>query len=162
MKRIAAFLDPTQDPAGISYQINQSLIAVGSGGLMGRGFGRGLQKFGYLPEPHNDFLFSMIGEELGFVGVIALVAMFVLFALVGYRIAKLAPDLFGFLLAVGLTNLIVVQGLLHMAVDMALLPTTGMTLPFMSYGGSSLLVSMAAVGVLINIARAGGAQRRTA
>lgn len=162
MKRIAAFLDPSQDPAGISYQINQSLIAVGSGGLVGRGFGRGLQKFGYLPEPHNDFLFAMIGEELGFVGVLVLVVVFVLFALVGYRTAKLAPDLFGFLLALGLTNLIVVQGLLHMAVDMALLPTTGMTLPFMSYGGSSLLVSMAAVGVLINIARAGGAQRRTA
>ena len=162
MKRIAAFLDPSQDPAGISYQINQSLIAVGSGGLMGRGFGRGLQKFGYLPEPHNDFLFSIVGEELGFIGVVVLVAVFVLFALVGYRIAKLAPDLFGFLLAVGLTNLIVVQGLLHMAVDMALLPTTGMTLPFMSYGGSSLLVSMAAVGVLMNIARAGGVQRRTA
>lgn len=154
MKRIAAFLDPSQDPSGIAYQINQSLIAVGSGGLLGRGFGRGLQKFGYLPEPHNDFLFSIIGEELGFVGVLALVVVFAVFALVGYRVAKRAPDLFGFVLAVGLTNLIVVQGFLHMAVDMALLPTTGMTLPFMSYGRSSLLVCAAAVGVLINIARA--------
>jgi len=156
MKRIAAFLDPSQDPAGISYQINQSLIAVGSGGLLGRGFGRGLQKFGYLPEPHNDFLFSIIGEELGFVGVLVLACLFALFALVGYRIAKQAPDLFGFLLAIGLTNLVVVQGFLHMAVDMALLPTTGMTLPFMSYGRSSLLVCAAAVGVLMNIARTAG------
>ncbi len=155
MKRIAAFLDPSQDPAGVSYQINQSLIAVGSGGFMGRGFGRGLQKFGYLPEPHNDFLFSIVGEELGFVGVLALAVLFALFALVGYRIAKQAPDLFGSILAIGLTNLIVVQGFLHMAVDMALLPTTGMTLPFMSYGRSSLLVCAAAVGILMNIARAG-------
>jgi len=155
MRRITAFFDPSQDPAGISYQINQSLIAVGSGGFLGRGFGRGLQKFGYLPEPHNDFLFSIIGEELGFVGVLALVVLFALFALVGYRIAKQAPDLFGSILALGLTNLIVVQGFLHMAVDMALLPTTGMTLPFMSYGRSSLLVCAAAVGVLMNIARAG-------
>ena len=162
MKRIAAFLDPSQDPVGISYQINQSLIAVGSGGFMGRGFGRGLQKFGYLPEPHNDFLFAMVGEELGFLGVLALVVVYGLFALVGYRIAKQAPDLFGFLLAVGLTNLIVVQGLLHMAVDMALVPTTGVTLPFMSYGGSSLLVSLAAVGMLMNIARAGDGARRGA
>jgi cell division protein FtsW len=155
MKRITAFFNPSQDPAGISYQINQSLIAIGSGGFMGRGFGRGLQKFGYLPEPHNDFLFSIIGEELGFLGVVVLVLLFSLFALVGYRIAKQAPDLFGFILAVGLTNLIAVQGFLHMAVDMALLPTTGMTLPFMSYGRSSLLVCAAAVGVLMNIARAG-------
>lgn len=155
MRRIAAFLDPSNDPAGISYQINQSLLAVGSGGLFGRGFGRGLQKFGFLPEPHNDFLFAMICEELGYLGVVVLVALFALFALIGYRIARQAPDLFGFLLAVGLTNLIVVQGFLHMAVDMALVPTTGMTLPFMSYGPSSLMVCMAAVGTLVNIARQG-------
>ncbi|HET9984686.1 MAG TPA: putative lipid II flippase FtsW [Longimicrobiales bacterium] len=154
MKRIAAFLDPSNDATGISYQINQSLLAVGSGGLFGRGFGRGLQKFGYLPEPHNDFLFAMISEELGFVALIALVLLYGAFALVGYRIAKQAPDLFGFLLAVGLTNLIAVQGFLHMAVDMALVPTTGVTLPFMSYGPSSVLVCMAAVGTLMSIARA--------
>lgn len=154
MKRIAAFLDPSNDATGISYQINQSLIAVGSGGLFGRGFGRGLQKFGFLPEPHNDFLFAMISEELGFVALVALVLLYGAFALVGYRIAKQAPDLFGFLLAVGLTNLIAVQGFLHMAVDMALVPTTGVTLPFMSYGPSSVLVCMAAVGTLMSIARA--------
>ncbi len=155
MRRIAAFLDPSHDPAGVSYQINQSLIAIGSGGIFGRGFGSGQQKFGFLPEPHNDFLFSMIGEELGFVGVLALVLVFTAFALIGYRIARQAPDLFGFLLAIGLTNLIVVQAFLHMAVALALVPTTGMTLPFMSYGRSSLLVSFVAVGILLSIARAG-------
>jgi cell division protein FtsW len=155
MRRIAAFLDPSHDPAGTSYQITQSLIAIGSGGVLGRGFGHGQQKFGFLPEPHNDFIFSMIGEEWGFIGVGGLVVGFFAFALVGYRIARRAPDLFGFLLAGGLTNLIVVQAFLHMAVAMALVPTTGVTLPFVSYGRSSLLVCMASVGVLLNIARAG-------
>jgi cell division protein FtsW len=154
MRRITAFLDPSKDPAGISYQINQSLIAIGSGGVFGRGFGRGLQKFGFLPEPHNDFLFSMISEEWGFIGAIVIVSMFLAFALVGYRIARRAPDLFGFLMAVGLTNLIVVQAFLHIAVTMALVPNTGVTLPFMSYGGSSLLVCMASLGILLNVARA--------
>jgi cell division protein FtsW len=153
MKRIAAFLDPSQDPAGVSYQINQAMIAIGSGGAWGRGFGHGLQKFGYLPEPHNDFIFAMIGEEWGFVGVLAIIAAFTAFALIGYRIARQAEDLFGFLLAVGLTNLIVVQALLHIAVNMAVIPTTGFTLPFLSYGGSSVLVCLAAVGILVNIAR---------
>jgi cell division protein FtsW len=154
MRRIAAFLDPSHDPAGTSYQITQSLIAIGSGGVLGRGFGHGQQKFGFLPEPHNDFIFSMIGEEWGFIGVGALVSGFFAFAIVGYRIARRAPDLFGFLLAGGLTNLIVVQAFLHMAVAMALVPTTGVTLPFVSYGRSSLLVCMASVGILLNIARA--------
>ena len=115
----------SHDPAGVSYQINQALIAIGSGGVFGRGFGHGLQKFGFLPEPHNDFLLAMIGEEWGFLGVLALIALFAAFALIGYRIARQAPDLFGFLLAVGLTNLIVVQALLHMAVNMALDPDDG-------------------------------------
>lgn len=153
MKRIAAFLDPSQDPAGVSYQINQAMIAIGSGGAWGRGFGHGLQKFGYLPEPHNDFIFAMIGEEWGFVGVLAIIVAFTAFALIGYRIARQAEDLFGFLLAVGLTNLIVVQAMLHIAVNMAVIPTTGFTLPFVSYGGSSVLVCLAAVGILVNIAR---------
>lgn len=154
MRRIAAFLDPSFDAAGVSYQINQSLIALGSGGLLGRGFGRGQQKFGFLPEPHNDFIFAMIGEEWGFLGVAALVVAYTAFLLVGYRIARQAPDLFGFLLAVGLTNLVVVQAFLHMAVNLALVPTTGVTLPFVSYGRSSLLVCMVAVGILMSIARA--------
>lgn len=153
MKRIAAFLDPSHDPAGVSYQINQAMIAIGSGGLWGRGFGHGLQKFGYLPEPHNDFILAMIGEEWGFVGVLAIILAFAAFALIGYRIARQAEDLFGFLLAVGLTNLVVVQALLHIAVNMAVVPTTGFTLPFVSYGGSSVLVCLTAVGILVSVAR---------
>lgn len=155
LRRVLAFLDPTQDQAGVSYQINQSLIALGSGGLVGRGIGRGGQKFGFLPELHNDFIFAVIGEEWGFLGVLAVVALFTALGMVGYRVARQAPDLFGFLLAIGLTNLIVVQALLHMAVNTALVPTTGVTLPFFSYGRSSLLVCMASVGVLMSIARAG-------
>jgi cell division protein FtsW len=155
IKRIAAFLDPSHDPAGVSYQINQAMIAIGSGGVWGRGFGHGLQKFGYLPEPHNDFILAMIGEEWGFIGVIAIIAAFTAFALIGYRIARQAEDLFGFLLAVGLTNLVVVQALLHIAVNMAVVPTTGFTLPlpFVSYGGSSVLICLTAVGILVSIAR---------
>jgi cell division protein FtsW len=153
LKRIVAFIDPGHDVEGLSYQINQSLIAIGSGGVLGRGFGRGQQKFGFLPEPHNDFIFAMIGEEWGFLGLLAIIILFTSFALIGYRIARNAPDLFGSLLALGLTNLIVVQGLLHMGVNLALIPTTGITLPFLSYGRSSLLVCLVAVGILMNIAR---------
>lgn len=151
--RILAFINRTGDPANLGYQINQALIAFGSGGLLGRGFGRGQQKFGFLPEPHNDFILAMVGEEWGFVGVVAIVLLFLAIALIGYRIARQAPDLFGFLLAIGVTNLIALQAFLHMAVNLAVLPTTGITLPFVSYGRSSLLVSLFAVGVLINISR---------
>jgi cell division protein FtsW len=153
MRRMAAFVDPTHDVVGMSYQINQALIAVGSGGVFGRGLGHGVQKFGYLPEPHNDFIFAMVGEEWGFAGTLLLILLYTGFALAGYRIARHAPDLFGFLLAVGVTNLIVVQALLHIAVNLALMPTTGITLPFVSYGRSSMLVCLTAVGILINIAR---------
>jgi cell division protein FtsW len=156
MRRMIAFFDPSQDPAGISYQINQALIAVGSGGVFGRGFGHGVQKFGYLPEPHNDFIFAMISEEWGFIGGFSIILLFAGFALVGYRIARNAPDFFGFLLAVGVTNLIAVQAMLHIAVNLALLPTTGVTLPFLSYGRSSLLVCLIGVGILINVARRTG------
>jgi cell division protein FtsW len=150
---IEMLMNKTFDPSGAGYQIHQALIAIGSGGPFGRGFGRGVQKFHYLPEPHNDFLFAMIGEEWGFVGVFLLIALFSAFALIGYRIARQAPDFFGFLLAVGITNLIAVQAVLHMAVNLALIPTTGVTLPFMSYGRSSLIVCLAATGILLNIAR---------
>ena len=156
MRRMAAFFDPSHDPANVSYQITQSLIAIGSGGIFGRGFGHGVQKFGYLPEPHNDFIFAMIGEEWGVIGLFTIIGMFTTFALIGFRIARHAPDLFGFLLAVGVTNLIVVQALLHILVNLALIPTTGVTLPFLSYGRTSLLVCLAAVGILINIARRTG------
>ena len=155
-RRLTAFFDPANDPANVSYQITQSLIAIGSGGIFGRGFGHGVQKFGYLPEPHNDFIFAMIGEEWGFIGLFAVIGMFTAFALIGFRIARHAPDLFGFLLAVGVTNLIAVQAMLHMFVNLALVPTTGVTLPFMSYGRTSLLVCLAGVGILINVARRTG------
>lgn len=159
MRRVLTFLNPAADTGGDAYQINQALIAVGSGGVLGRGFGHGQQKFGFLPEPHNDFLFAMIGEEWGLAGMLLLIVLFAAFALIGYRVARAAPDLFGFLLAVGCTNLIVLQAFLHMAVNLALIPTTGVTLPFLSFGRSSLLVCMMAVGVLMNIAR--HAERRT-
>jgi cell division protein FtsW len=156
MRRIVAFFDPSTDPAGISYQINQSLIAIGSGGIVGRGFGHGAQKYGYLPEPHNDFVFAMITEEWGFIGAFSVIALFAGFALIGYRIARHAPDLFGFLLAIGITNLVVVQAMLHIGVNLALIPTTGVTLPFLSYGRSSLLVCLVGVGILMNVARRAG------
>jgi cell division protein FtsW len=153
LRRIMVWLDPSHDPTGIGWQINQAMIAVGSGGITGRGFGHGMQKFGYLPEPHNDFILAMIGEEWGFVGVLAIIVAFAAFALIGYRIARQAADVFGFLLAIGITNLIAIQAMMHVAVNLAVLPTTGVTLPFVSYGRSSLLVCLAAVGILVNIAR---------
>jgi cell division protein FtsW len=152
LKRVVAFLDPSADPAAF-YQSHQSLIAIGSGGISGRGLGEGQQKFGFLPEPHNDFLFSMIAEEWGFIGVCFTVLLFAGIAVAGYRIASRAPDLFGYLLGIGMTNLIVVSALLHMGIALALLPTTGVVLPFMSYGRSGLLVSFAAVGILLSLAR---------
>ncbi|MDR0787954.1 MAG: putative lipid II flippase FtsW [Gemmatimonadota bacterium] len=154
MRRIIGFLDPMADPNGVTYQIHQSLIAVGSGGITGMGLGGSRQKFGFLPELHNDFLFSMIGEEWGLIGVCFILTLFIAFGLLGYRIARGAPDLFGYLLAVGMTNLIVVSALLHMGVALALLPTTGVNLPFMSYGRSGLLIAFIAVGMLLSVARA--------
>lgn len=153
MDRIRAFMDPAADVSGLGYQINQALIALGSGGIFGRGFGQGQQKFGFLPEPHNDFILAMIGEEWGFVGVAILTVLFIAFALVGYRIARGAADLFGSLLALGVTNLVVIQAFMHMAVNLALVPPTGLTLPFISYGRSSLIVSLAAAGILMSVAR---------
>ncbi|HEX9936804.1 MAG TPA: putative peptidoglycan glycosyltransferase FtsW [Longimicrobium sp.] len=153
MRRIVAFLDPTADTEGVSYQIYQSLIAVGSGGLGGVGFGDSRQKFGFLPEPHNDFLFAMIAEEWGLLGILLVVAIFGGFLWVGYRIAARAPDRFGYLLAVGMANLISVSGFLHMGVALSLLPTTGVALPFMSYGRSALLAQFCAVGILLSVAR---------
>jgi len=153
MERLSAFLDPQADVADLGYQINQSLIALGSGGVLGRGFGRGQQKFGFLPEPHNDFIIAMIGEEWGFLGVAGITVFFIAFALIGYRIARGATDLFGFLLAVGMTNFIVVQAFLHTAVNLAVVPPTGITLPFISYGRSSLITCLAAAGILMSVAR---------
>lgn len=151
MARLVTFLDAGSDPAGAGYQLHQSLIAVGSGGLFGVGYGESVQKYYFLPEPHNDFAFAIIAEEWGWVGVATLVVLIGLVGYLGLRIARRAPDAFGFLLAVGLTSLIVVSALIHMGVSLGLLPTTGITLPFISYGGSSLVVSLVAVGILLNI-----------
>ncbi len=151
MTRLVTFLHGGSDTAGAGYQLNQSLIAVGSGGVFGVGYGESAQKYYFLPEPHNDFAFAIISEEWGLLGVVAIALAVALIGFLGLRIARRAPDSFGFLLAVGLTMLIVVSALIHMGVTMGLLPTTGVTLPFISYGGSSLVVSLAAVGILLNI-----------
>jgi cell division protein FtsW len=151
--RVASFLNPALDPAGTGFQVRQSLVALGSGGLTGVGFGEGRQKFGFLPEAHNDFIFAMVGEEWGLLGVVFLVVLYLSIILVGFRIASRAPDLFGELLAVGVTNLIAVQAVLHMAVGLSLLPATGLALPLVSYGRSNLLVTLAALGILVSVAR---------
>lgn len=153
-ERIATFLNPAADPTGAGFQVHQSLIALGSGGLSGVGIGEGRQKFGFLPEAHNDFIFAMIGEEWGFLGVLLLVSLYVSLVLVGFRIAGRAPDRFGELLAVGCASLMGVQALLHMAVALALAPPTGLTLPLVSYGRSNLIVMLTSLGMLISVARA--------
>jgi cell division protein FtsW len=152
--RIAAFLDPASDPAGAGFQVRQSLVALGSGGLTGVGFGEGRQKFGFLPEPHNDFIFAMVGEEWGFLGVGLLVATYLALVLVGFRVAGRAPDLFGELLAIGFTSLVALHATLHMSVALGLVPPTGLALPLVSYGRSNLLVTLAGLGILVSVARA--------
>jgi len=152
--RMASFLNPATDPSGTGFQVHQSLVALGSGGLTGVGFGEGRQKFGFLPEAHNDFIFAMVGEEWGLMGVVFLVLVYLAIVMVGFRIAHRAPDLFGELLAVGVTNLIAVQAVLHMAVGLSLLPATGLALPLVSYGRSNLIVTLMAMGILVSVARA--------
>lgn len=155
LARLLTFLNPGDD-SDAGFQITQSLIGLGSGRLVGVGFGQGQQKLGYLPYAHNDFLFSTIGEEWGFVGVTLIVLLFVVFCWIGLRIARSAPDPFGQYLAVGLTAAVGVTAFMHMAVTLALMPTTGLSLPFMSYGRSSLVISLFATGILINVGRMRG------
>ncbi len=152
--RIAAFLNPAGDPTGAGFQVRQSLVALGSGGLAGVGFGESRQKFGFLPESHNDFIFAMVGEEWGWLGVVFLVVLYTAIVMVGFRIARRAPDRFGELLAIGLTNLVALQAVLHMAVGLGLVPPTGLALPLVSYGRSNLVVTLAALGILMAVARA--------
>jgi len=161
MDRIRAFFSDGGETAGAGYQVNQSLIALGSGGPLGVGLGGGRQKFGFLPEPHNDFIFSMIGEEWGFLGTGSLIALYLAVVLIGFRIASQAPDLFGQLLAVGLSSLIAIHATLHMAVGLGLIPPTGLSLPLVSYGRSNLLVSLAVIGILISVARGDPRARRS-
>lgn len=153
LRRLAAFFDPGQDVQGVSYQINQSLISLGSGGLLGVGLGSSKQKFAFLPAAHNDFIFAIIGEELGVLGTLAVLAAFVWFGMLGYRIARRAPDAFGFLLASGATTLILLAAFVNMGVATAALPTTGLTLPFISHGGTALVLQLVAVGILLSVSR---------
>jgi len=153
MKRIMGFLDPWADPLDTGYQIISSYLALGSGRLFGVGVGGSRQKLGFLPEQFTDFIFSIVGEELGFVGAGLIVFLFLLLAWRGYRVALNSPGLYGSLLAVGITTTLVLQAALNLCVVTGLVPVTGVTLPFISYGGSSLLMSMGSVGVLLNISR---------
>ncbi|WP_407307440.1 stage V sporulation protein E [Desulfosporosinus sp. SB140] len=153
MRRIFAFLDPWADPLGNGYQTIQALLALGPGGLFGLGLGQSRQKFLYLPENHTDFIFAMIGEELGFVGATLVVLLFFLFAWRGFRVAMRAQDPFSGFLAVGLTAMISIQAMINMGVVSGVLPVTGITLPFISYGGTSLVFTMLGVGVLLRVSR---------
>ena len=153
MKRLMAFMSPESDPQGVAYQINQALISFGSGEWTGLGLGASRQKLLYLPDAHTDFIFSIIGEELGLAGAAAIVLLFVLFLWRGLKIARQASHSFGALLAFGLTAMIAGQACVNMAVVMAMLPTKGLTLPFISYGGSSMLMLSFSAGLLLNISR---------
>jgi cell division protein FtsW len=156
--RVQAWLDPAADPAGVSYHLNQSLAALGSGGPLGVGIGESAFRWDYLPNAHTDFIFSIIGEELGFAGTVFVVALFAGLTVIGVTIAVRAPDRFSSMVAAGLTAWISLQAFVNIGGVTGLLPITGMTLPFVSYGGSSLLVVMGAVGVLLGIAGRGGAR----
>jgi cell division protein FtsW len=153
MKRVRAFLDPYSDPLGDGYQMIQSMIAVGTGGVTGRGLMDGLQKLFYLPEPHNDFIFSVIAEELGFIGSTVVVACFCVITWRGLRTAMRAPDRFGTFVALGLTTMIAFQAFFNISVVLGLLPTKGIPLPFVSAGGSSLLINMIGMAVLLNVSQ---------
>lgn len=153
--RLMAFLHPDSDPQGAGFQLLQSLIAVGSGGFTGVGLMESKQKLFYLPEAHTDFIYAVICEELGFVGAIVVIALFAIYGWRGIRAAFSAPDNFGRLLALGITSLVLCQALINFAVVLGMVPTKGIPLPFVSYGGSSLLVMLLATGVLLNIAQQG-------
>ena len=153
MRRITAFLDPFAHKLDHGWQAVQSLYALGSGGLFGLGLGKSRQKFFYIPEPYNDFIFSIIGEELGFLGTFTVILLFLILVWRGIRIALNIDDLFGSILATGIVALITIQSLIHIAVVTSSIPTTGITLPFISYGGTSLMFYMSAVGILLNISR---------
>jgi cell division protein FtsW len=150
-RRILAFLDPWADPQGAGFHIIQSLLALGSGGLFGVGLGGSRQKYFYLPERHTDFIFSILGEELGLIGTVSVLLLFGLVAYRGFRIARSAPTRYAGLLAAGLTAMIVSQAVINIGVAIGMLPITGVPLPFLSFGGSSLIFTMIAVGILLNI-----------
>ena len=151
VKRLMSFLNPWEDPANTGFQIIQSFISFGSGGAFGVGLGNGMQKLFYLPEPHTDFILSVIAEEGGFIGVVIVILLFCLLIYRGFAISFTCSDLFGMLLASGLTTVIALEAFINMAAVMGLIPTKGLVLPFLSYGGTSLMMCMIAVGILLNI-----------
>ncbi|WP_202076985.1 stage V sporulation protein E [Caldalkalibacillus salinus] len=151
--RITAFLDPWQDPLGAGFQVIQSLYAIGPGGLLGLGLGMSRQKFYYLPEPQTDFIFAILAEELGFIGGTTVLLLFTLLLWRGMKVAITAPDLYGSLLAAGIVSMIAIQVIINIGVVTGMFPVTGITLPFLSYGGSSLTLMLIAVGILLNISR---------
>lgn len=153
VKRLTSFMDPWADPLNTGYHIIQSLYAIGPGGLMGLGLGRSRQKFFYLPEPQTDFIFSILSEELGFIGGSFVICLFILLIWRGMRTAITAPDLFGTFLATGITGMIAVQVIINIGVVTGSFPVTGITLPFISYGGSSLVLMLCSVGILLNISK---------
>lgn len=155
-ERVKTFIDPSSDPRGSSYQIQQSLIAIGSGGIFGRGLGQSIQKFGYLPEPQGDSIFAVLGEELGFVGALSTIFLYIIFVLRGFRIAKNSGDLFSRLLVYGIVILITAQSFMNIASITGVFPLTGVPLPFMSHGGTSLMIYLMAIGIVLNISKFSG------
>jgi cell division protein FtsW len=151
--RMLNFLNPWKDPAGDGYQLIQSFYALGAGGITGLGLGQSRQKTLYMPEPHNDFIFSIIGEELGLIGCLIIIMLFILFVWKGIKVALSAKDVYGTLLAVGITSIIAVQAIINIAVVTGSMPVTGVPMPFISYGGTSLVINMLAMGILLNISR---------
>jgi cell division protein FtsW len=154
-RRVLAFLNPWADPLGDGFQMIQSMIAVGTGGVFGRGLMAGVQKLFYLPEPHNDFIYSVISEELGLVGATVVLACFCVITWRGLRTAVRAPDRFGAFLALGLTTMVAFQAFFNISVVLGLLPTKGIPLPFVSFGGSSLVINMVGMGILLNVSQHG-------
>ena len=153
LRRLMNFTNPWKDPAGDGYQLIQSFYALGAGGLNGLGLGQSRQKTLYMPEPHNDFIFAIIGEEVGLIGCLFIISLFIFFIWRGINVAMKAKDTYGTLLAVGITSIIAVQAIINIAVVTGSMPVTGVPMPFISYGGSSLVINMMAMGILLNISR---------
>jgi len=155
MRRIGAFINPWADPKGSGFQIIQSQIALGSGGIFGKGLGHSMQKLFYLPAAHTDFIFSIIGEELGLIGTVGVILLFVAFIRLGLKVVKNAPDRFGYFLSLGLVCMLSFRAIVNIGVSCGMMPTKGLPLPFISYGGSSFVFDMISVGLLLNIAKVG-------
>ena len=155
LQRVITFLNPWSDPTGDGWQVIQSLYAIGSGGLFGAGLGESKQKYLYIPEPHNDFIFSILAEELGFIGCAVVIILFAIFIWRGVLIAMKSPDMFGSLVSIGITAQIAIQVIINIAVVTSSMPATGMPLPFFSYGGTSLFILLCEMGILLNISKAG-------